>query len=296
MKDRTERQSLYGELTATIIAELEAGRLPWAQPWDASRCPCTMPHNAVSGRGYSGINILILWGAGIDHGYGSQRWLTYRQAEQAGGHVRRGEKGTTVCYADRFTPRDEQDKARDEDREARTVAFLKRFVVFNVDQCEGLPEALASVPGLTDPVLAIEAADRIIGNTRADFRIGGGEAFYAPGGDFVAVPPQAAFHEPVNWYRTALHELGHWSGHRSRLNRDQSGAFGSGAYAREELVAEMASAFTCASLGIEPTVRHSDYIGSWLAVLREDEKAIFRAASAASKAAEFLLSHGEGQL
>jgi antirestriction protein ArdC len=249
----------------------------------------------VSGRGYSGINVLILWGAGIDHGYGAQRWLTYRQAQQAGGHVRRGEKGTVVCYADRFTPRDEHEKARDEDREARTVAFLKRFVVFNVDQCEGLPEALTSNPELPNPVLTIEAADLIIGNTQADFRIGGGEAFYAPREDFVAVPPQVAFHEPINWYRTALHELGHWTGHRSRLARDQSSVFGSGAYVREELVAEMAGAFTCASLGIEPTVRHSDYIGSWLAVLREDERAIFRAASAASKAAEFLLSHGEGQ-
>jgi antirestriction protein ArdC len=107
------------------------------------------------------------------------------------------------------------------------------------------------------------------------------------------VPPQAAFHDPINWYRTALHELGHHSGHVSRLNRDQSGAFGSAAYAKEEMVAEMAAAFTCASLGIQPTVRHSDYIGAWLAVLRADEKAIFRAASTASKAADFVLSGGE---
>jgi len=103
------------------------------------------------------------------------------------------------------------------------------------------------------------------------------------------VPPPAAFPEPINWHRTALHELGHWTGHRSRLDRNQRGGFGSADYAREELVAEMASAFTCASLSISPTVRHADYIGSWLAVLREDEKAIFRAASAASKAADFLL-------
>src|SRR5579871_3352478 len=111
--DNTERQSFYGEVTSRIIAELEVGRLPWVQPWDAARCPCPMPHNAASGRQYSGINVLILWGAGIEAGYGAQRWLTYRQAEQAGGHVRRGEKGTTVCYADRFTPRDEHEKARD---------------------------------------------------------------------------------------------------------------------------------------------------------------------------------------
>ena len=293
MKDH--RQSLYTEVTSRIIAELEAGRLPWVQPWDASRCACTMPGNAVSQRGYSGINVLILWAVGVEQGFTSQRWLTYRQAEQAGGHVRRGEKGTVICYADRFTPRDEADKAQSEDREARTIAFLKRFTVFNVDQCEGLSEALTSLPVSVDPIVAVEAVDHIIQASGADFRIGGGEAYYAPAQDYVAVPPQAAFHEPINWYRTALHELAHWTGHTSRLSRDQAGKFGSAAYAREELVAETAAAFACASLGIVPTVRHADYVGAWLEVLRSDEKAIFRAASAASKAADFLLSFGEGQ-
>jgi antirestriction protein ArdC len=293
MKDH--RQSLYAEVTSRIIAELEEGRLPWVQPWDASRCACTMPGNAVSGRGYSGINVLILWAAGVEQGFTSQRWLTYRQAEQAGGHVRRGEKGAVVCYADRFTPKDEADKAQSEDREARTVAFLKRFTVFNIDQCEGLPEALTGPAVSLDPIVAVEAVDGIIRESGADFRIGGGEAYYSPVHDYVAVPPQAAFREPINWFRTALHELGHWTGHTSRLGRDQAGKFGSAAYAREELVAEMASAFACASLGIVPTVRHADYVGAWLEVLRADEKAIFRAASAASKAADFLLSCGEAQ-
>jgi antirestriction protein ArdC len=287
-----ERQSLYGEVTARIIAELEQGRLPWVQPWDAARCPCMMPKNAVSARAYSGINVLILWAAAIEGGHAGQRWLTYRQADAAGGHVRRGEKGTVVCYADRFTPKEEAEKAQGEDREARTIAFLKRFTVFNVDQCDGLPEAMTSATVLPDPVLAIAEADRVIAASGADFRIGGSEAYYSPSLDVVQVPPQAAFHDPVNWYRTALHELGHFTGHRSRLDRDQSGAFGSASYAKEELVAEMSAAFTCASLGIVPSVRHSDYIGSWLAVLRGDEKAIFRAASAASKAADFLLSGG----
>ena len=158
-----------------------------------------------------------------------------------------------------------------------------------LDQCEGLPEDLSHVPELPGPLVSIAEADSLIRNSGADFRIGGGEAYYSPSGDYVAVPPQAVFHEPINWYRTALHELGHWTGHRGRLARDQSGGFGTALYAKEELVAEMASAFTCASLGIVPTVRHSDYIGSWLAVLREDERAIFRAASAASKAADYLL-------
>jgi antirestriction protein ArdC len=263
---RTEnRASLYAEVTSRVIAELEQGRLPWVQPWDAAACGCGMPANAVSGRRYSGINVLILWAAVIEGKYRSQHWLTYRQAQAAGGNVRKGERGTTICYADRFTPRDEAERARDEDREARQLAFLKRFTVFNIDA------------------------------SGADFRIGGGEAYYSPSDDYIAVPPQLAFHSKINWYRTALHELGHWTGHRSRLDRDQSGAFGSNSYAREELVAEMASAYTCASLAIRPTVRHADYIGSWLAVLREDEKAIFRAASAASKAADYLLGFMPGE-
>jgi antirestriction protein ArdC len=127
----------------------------------------------------------------------------------------------------------------------------------------------------------------------ADFRVGGAEAYYAPSQDFVAVPHHIAFHSGIDWYRTALHELGHWTGHATRLDRDQTGAFKLAAYAPEELVTEMTSAFTCASLGIHPTVRHADYIGAWLEVLCADEKAIFRAASAASKAADYLLTFGD---
>src|SRR5690606_29468813 len=163
-----------------------------------------------------------------------------------------------------------------------------RLTVFNVDQCEGLPEELVQVPELPTERETIPHAEALIAATGSDFRIGGSEAFYTTSGDFVQVPPQLPFREQINFYRTALHELGHWSGHKSRLARDLSGQFGSAAYAREELVAELASAFTCASLSIKPTVRHADYIGAWLGVLSEDEKAIFRAASLASKAADYL--------
>lgn len=289
-KAENSRWNLYAEVTERVIAELEQGRLPWVQPWDAAACGCTMPANAATGRRYSGINVLILWAAVIEGGFASQRWLTYRQAAAAGGNVRKGERGTTVCYADRFTPKGEEEKARDEEREARTVAFLKRFTVFNVEQCEGLPGELTHTPEPLAEADILPQVQALIDASGADFRIGGGHAYYAPKDDYVAVPPPAAFHEPVNWYRTALHELGHWTGHPSRLDRNQRGRFGSADYAREELVAEMASAFACASLSIRPTVRHADYVGSWLAVLREDEKAIFRAASAASKAADYLLA------
>jgi antirestriction protein ArdC len=202
---------------------------------------------------------------------------------------RKGEKGTAVCYADRFTPKGEQERARDEDRDARQIAFLKRFTVFHLDQCEGLPEELTQEVELRPERETMPLAEALIAATGADFRIGGSAAFYSPDADFVQVPPQQAFREQINFYRTALHELGHWTGHQRRLGRDFSGSFGSNAYAREELVAELASAFTCASLSIQPTVRHADYIGAWLEVLREDERAIFRAASLASKAADYLL-------
>ena len=286
----TERQSLYAQVTARVIAELEEGRLPWVQPWGSARCGCTMPHNAGTGRAYSGINVLILWSAVIEGGFASQRWLTYRQCELAGGHVRKDEKGTTVCYAYRFTPKDEGERARDEDREARQVAFLKRFTVFNVDQCEGLPESFTSVPVLPPEQEMVPHADALIRGCGAEIRIGGDKAFYVPALDMIALPPPAAYPEAINWYRTALHELGHWTGHESRLARDLSGGDGGKAYAREELVAELTSAFTCASLSIRPTVRHADYIGAWLDVLHEDERAIFRAASLATKAADFLLA------
>lgn len=292
MRNRTAKSgsSLYAEVTERIIRELEAGRLPWVQPWDSGACGPAMPHNGGTGRPYSGINVLILWAAVIEGGYCSQRWLTFRQALALGGHVRKGETGTIVCYADRFTPRDEAEKARDEDREARAVAFLKRFVVFNVDQCDGLPAHVAHAPEPRGERETIPHAEALIAATGADIRVGGGLAFYAPDLDFVQVPPQLYYGDQVNWYRTVLHELGHWTGHPARLGRDQSGWLDRAAYAREELVAELTSAFTCASLSIQPTVRHADYIGAWLEVLHDDDKAIFRAASAASKAADYLLA------
>ena len=264
---------------------------PWVRPWSKALAAPGLPRNAVTGRAYSGINVLILWGAVIESGYPSQDWLTFRQALAAGGSVRKGERGRTVFYADRFVPKGEREGgvSSEHGEEPRGIAFLKRFTVFNVAQCEGLPDGLVSVPAPLPERELHEAAEALIAATGADFRIGGAEAFYAPSADYVQVPPQPAFHHQIDYYRTALHELGHWTGHASRLGRDQTGRFGSAAYAREELVAELASAFLCASLGIQPTVRHADYIGSWLAVLRADSRAIFRAASQASRAAEFLL-------
>ncbi|UFW46458.1 MULTISPECIES: ArdC family protein [Bradyrhizobium] len=293
-----DRANLYSEITDRIIAELEVGRVPWVQPWGtaAAKAPLAMPRNASTNRQYSGVNILMLWGAVIERGFTRQSWLTFRQALSLGGHVRKGERGTTVLYADLFVPNDEKRRAAETGEDAQAIPFLKRFTVFNTDQCTGLPNEIATAAppppaGLIEPT--VEALIKAIGVT---FRIGGDRAFYAPAEDFVQVPPPQAYFEPINWHRTTLHELGHATGHSSRLNRDQSGSYGTKKYAFEELVAELSSAFSCASLGIVPTVRHADYIGSWLDVLREDNRAIVRAASQASKAADYLLGFVPGSI
>jgi len=139
------RSNLYDDITDKIIAELEEGRLPWVQPWGtaAAKAPLAMPRNAATARQYSGINVLILWGAVVQHGYPSQHWLTYRQALSLGGNVRKGERGTTVVYADRFTPEDEKRRARESGEEASSIPFLKRFTVFNAAQCEGRRRCIA---------------------------------------------------------------------------------------------------------------------------------------------------------
>jgi antirestriction protein ArdC len=283
--------SLYDEITNKIIGELEAGRVPWVQPWGtaAAKAAPAMPKNAATGRLYSGINVLILWGSVIEHGFPVHGWITFRQALSLGGNVRKGEHGTTVVYADRFIPDDEKKRADETGEEAQAIPFLKRFTVFNIAQCEGLPEDLTVAAPSADPGLIDPKVDALIKATGIDFRIGGSRAFYTPAQDYVQVPPPQAFFEPINWHRTALHECSHASGAPHRLNRDLSGSFGSKKYAFEELVAEISAAFCCAALSIVPTVRHADYIGSWAEVLREDNRAIVRAASQASRAAEWLL-------
>ncbi|KYH01598.1 zincin-like metallopeptidase domain-containing protein [Bradyrhizobium sp. DOA1] len=287
------RAGLYDEITGNIIAELEAGRVPWVQPWGtaAAKAPLAMPNNASTKRHYSGINVLILWGAVIERGFAGQSWLTFRQALSLGGHVRKGERGTTVLYADRFVPNDEKRRAAETGEEALSIPFLKRFTVFNADQCDGLPSEIAATAPPRQQGMIEPAVEALIKSTGIEFRIGGDRAFYVPTEDYVQVPPPQAYFEPINWHRTALHELGHASGHSSRLNRDLSGSFGTRKYAFEELIAELSAAFSCASLGIVPTVRHADYIASWLEVLREDNRAIVRAASQASKAADYILGY-----
>ena len=202
----------------------------------------------------------------------------------------RASMASPSVYADRFTPEAEKLRARENGDEAKAVPFLKRFTVFNVAQCEGPLPQFANEPEPLPEREIVSVAEDVIAASGVDFRIGSDKAYYVPSVDFVQVPPQPAFYEQINYYRTALHELTHATGHKARLDRNQSGSFGTNDYAKEELIAEMGSAFLCASLGIVPTVRHADYIASWADILREDNRAVFRAASAASKAADWLLA------
>ena len=287
-----KRGDLYQTVTNKIIAQLEAGAVPWVQPWgrDGIQTPFGLPQNAATGNTYSGINILLLWGAAIETQRSTQTWLTFKQALGLGGCVRKGERGTTVCYADTFIPKVEAERAQATGDHPQRIGFLKRYTVFNADQCEGLPDHLYENAAPLPQCEAIPRAEALIKATGSDFRIGGDKAFFMPSDDFIQVPPQPAFRDQIDYYRTCFHELGHWTGHKTRLDRALTGNFGSKDYAREELVAEMASAFICAAQDIIPTVRHADYLANWLQVLKEDKRAIFRAASLASKAADFVLA------
>jgi antirestriction protein ArdC len=251
-----DRPSLYQEITDKIIAELEAGRVPWVQPWGttAAKASLSILKNAATQRHYSGINVLILWSAVIERGFSTQNWLTFRQALRLDGNLRKGAHGTTVVYADRFVPDEERQRAERDKDEPNAIPFLKRFTVFNTDQCENLPPELRSAPAPVPEGLILPHAEALIAATGADFRIGGDRAFYSTAHDFMQVPRPEAYFEPINRHRSAMHELGHWSGRVSRLGRDLSGHFGSPLYAKEELIAEMTSAFVCASLGIVPMV------------------------------------------
>jgi len=284
------RNALYQDVTDRIVHELEQGRVPWVQPWNAAGCALGMPRSAATRRAYSGVNVLILWDAVIRRGYVTQEWLTFRQALSLGGHVNKGERGTTICYADRFIPKAERERAATDGDEPSAVPFLKRFTVFNIEQCEGLPPHVATAPAVPAADDRFPAAQALIIATGAVIREAGGEAYYHRSEDFIRLPPRTSFISPEDYYCTALHELGHWSAHASRLNRDLQHRFGSSAYAREELIAELTSAFLCAHLGITPQVRHADYLANWLNLLKDDPRAIFHAASQASKASDFLLA------
>ena len=286
------KQDVYERVTAAIVAELEQGIKPWEKPWNAEhaagRITRPLRQNGVP---YQGINVLMLWGEAVAKGFAAPIWMTFRQAKEMGAHVRKGEKGSLVVYADRIRRTELDVETGDEvDRE---IPFMKGYTVFNAEQVEGLPGPFYQVaePRL-DPVQRIEHAEQFFAATRAEIRHGGNQAYYSMGDDHVQMPPFESFRDAESYYATLAHECTHWTRHPSRLERDFGRKrWGDEGYAMEELVAELGSAFLSADLDLTPEPRedHAAYIGSWLKVLKNDKRAIFTAASHAQRAADFLI-------
>jgi len=285
--------SVFDRVTQKIIADLEQGVRPWQKPWSGDNAaPHIVRPRRHNGEPYNGVNILLLWGAAIENGYQNPTWMTFKQAEEYGAHIRKGEKASLVVYANKIT-KTETDATTGQDVE-REIPFLRGYNVFNVEQIDGLPEQFQSkpeAPVVSSGISRIENVEHFIRHTGAVIRHGGDRAYYAEGSDHVQMPLIDAFKDSESYYATITHEVTHWTKHKSRLNRDFGRVvWGDEGYAKEELVAEIGAAFLCADLGITPEIRedHAAYIETWLKALKNDKKLIFTAAAHASRAVEFL--------
>lgn len=288
----TNRTDVYTRVTNRIVEELERGVRPWLKPWNAQHAAgrITRPLR-FNGERYNGINILMLWAEAETRGYSCPIWMTFNQARDKGAFVRKGERGAPVVYASRFSRTEEGDGGEEVERE---IPFLKEYTVFNVEQIDGLPEYFYQLKeGPKPPMQRIEEADQFFANTKAEIRTGGTQAYYAMTSDHVQMPRFECFRDAEAHAATLAHELTHWTRHPSRLAREFGRKrFGDEGYAVEELVAELGAAFLSADLRITPEVRedHASYVANWLTVLKGDKRAIFTAASYASRAVDFL--HG----
>lgn len=283
-------RDVYQNVTNTIIKALEAGTPPWVHPWH-SGAGDMVPANLSSGRRYRGINVLLLSMRVMQHGYATNRWLTYQQARALGAHVRKGEQGTEVVLfkMHEFGAGACEPITAGRDTDRRVIPLIRSFTVFNAGQIDDLPLALMPTPAPVHEWDACEAAEAILATSGADIRHGGSRAFYAPSQDCIQLPDRSAFASAADYSRVALHELTHWTGHAERCNRVLSSRVHIEAYAFEELVAEMGSAFLTDHCGLPGALPHASYIESWLKALKNDKKLIFTAASQAQKAADYLL-------
>lgn len=278
---------IYARITQQILAQLEAGVRPWTQPWKAGTSVSRpLRHD---GTPYNGVNVVLLWGEAASRGFSCSTWMTFRQALALGAHVRKGERGATVVYANHIVREEANDTG---EAVEQRIPFLKAYTVFNVDQIEGLPDRYGE-PAVQciNPDERIAGVDTFFQNCGADIRHCGGSAYYAPGPDTVQMPPFECFENADGYYSTLGHEMTHWTRHPTRLNRDFGRQrFGDLGYAREELIAELGAAFLCADLGLalEPREDHAAYIASWLQVLKDDKRFIVWAASHAQKAVDHL--------
>lgn len=279
---------LYASITARIVAALEAGTPPWIRPWTGVPDCDPTPANATSQRPYRGINVLLLNLQAMSRGFSRNRWLTFQQALSVGACVRKGEHGTPIVFFKLHEVGDGSTAANDE-ASRRVVPLLRSFTVFNVDQVDGLPAALAPIAAPEHVWDPIEAAEALIARSGAVIRHGGARAFYASSEDLIQLPPRSAFPSASDYYATALHELTHWTGHPDRCFRPLGRRHGISAYAFEELIAEMGSAFLSNHCRLPGRLQHDSYIASWLEALRNDKRLIFTAASQAQRAADYLL-------
>jgi antirestriction protein ArdC len=283
------RSDVYQRITDALVQQLEQGTRPWMKPWSAEhlagRITRPLRHN---GKPYRGINVLMLWLTAVERGYSAPIWMTFRQALDLGAHVRKGEKGTPVAYADTITRTDQ------ETEEEREIWFMKQYTVFNVEQIDGLPAHFYATAAPSMAAAArLEHAEAFFRAIGARIGHGGNRAYYRISDDVIQMPPFEAFRDAESYYATLGHEAVHWTRHASRLDRsfDQK-RFGDEGYAREELVAEIGSAFLAADLGLylEPREDHAAYLASWLTILKQDKRAVFVAASFAQKAVDLLQS------
>jgi antirestriction protein ArdC len=287
------KRDVYQDVTDRIVKSLENGVAPWVKPWKSDGRSAGVHRNALTRRPYHGINVCLLTLEQMCKGYESGEWVTYRQAKELGGHVRKGEKATPIVLWKKYEKNATDEQGRplfneDGERVKKTLLFARMFSVFNVEQCDGLTaEQPTERP---KGFVGYEGIDAAIANIGATIDHGGDRAYYSPSADRIRLPRPAQFADAASYYATAAHELTHWTGHASRLARDLSGRFGDESYAAEELIAEMGAAFTCATLGIAGHLQHAEYIGSWIKVLKNDKRAIFTAASKAQEAADFLLA------
>lgn len=290
-KAEISQKDIYTRVTERIVADLANGVRPWVKPWSvehaAGKITRPLRHNGIP---YSGINILMLWSSAVSGGFAAPTWMTFRQSMELGAHVRKGEKGSLVVYANSIK-RTETDEATGEDIE-REIPYMKGYTVFNVEQIEGLPAQFYAKPEpRLNPIQRIEHAERFFAALHADIRHGGTMAYYAQELDYIRMPPFEAFADAESYYATLAHESTHWTKNPSRLDR-QFGRkrWGDEGYAEEELVAELGAAFLCADLelSLQPREDHATYIAHWLTVLKNDKRVIFRAAAHAQRAADFL--------
>jgi len=286
------RGDVYTRVTDQIVAQLEAGTRPWLQPWQAGHAAGEVCRPLrFNGLPYRGINVVLLWLAAMQRLFACPLWMTYRQAAELGGQVRRGEKGSLVVYASSFTRREIDDSGEQREHD---VPFLKSYSVFNAEQIDGLPPRYyAQAEPQSHPLERVDRAEIFFRRTGADIRHGGSMAYYAPDADRIQMPAFDSFRDAESYYATLAHEVTHWTRHPSRLAREFGRQrWGDEGYSMEELVAELGAAFLCADLGLTPEPRedHAAYIASWLNVLKSDKRAVFAAAAHAQRAADFL--HG----